>query len=322
LKIAQISPIRLQVNVVQDDLAQVKVGARVMARANIDARDVVISQVTSVTPAMDAVAHTGVVEAITPNLDGAILPGQYVVMDISTGGARNALRLPAAAVRTRAVASPGVLAGVTKSYVWVADPIPGEPGEFTVQTVDVETGASGGANTEIVSGLQEGQSVVVDGADNLKNGDTVTDQNAATPAASTASGALRAADQDSGGPSTSALRAANQEIGAPGTTGTTALRAANPEIGAPGGPGNEASVDVSSRGFTPSSVKLRAGIPARLTFTRKDELNCATEVVLPDYGIKKALPLNTPVTVEFTPRKGDFEFACGMGMLTGEVVAR
>src|SRR6185503_17911098 len=77
---------------------------------------------------------------------------------------------------------------------------------------------------------------------------------------------------------------------------------------------NEASVEVSIRGFTPASVSLRAGVPARLTFTRKDEKTCGTEIVLPDYGIKRTLPLNKPVVIEFTPRRGDVAFTCGMNM--------
>ena len=46
------------------------------------------------------------------------------------------------------------------------------------------------------------------------------------------------------------------------------------------------------------------------------------EVHLPVYGIKRALPLNESVVVEFTPRKGDATFQCGMGMLPGRLIVR
>lgn len=85
---------------------------------------------------------------------------------------------------------------------------------------------------------------------------------------------------------------------------------------------NEATIEVSSKGFTPPSASLQAGMPARLTFIRKDTDNCATEIVLPEYGIRKSLPLNQPVVIEFTPRKGDLAFACGMNMLSGKVLVR
>lgn len=82
-------------------------------------------------------------------------------------------------------------------------------------------------------------------------------------------------------------------------------------------------VDLTERGYEPASFKLRRGVPARVTFTRKVSATCATEVVLPEYGIKRALPLDEPVVVEFTPKKsGEFTFSCGMGMLRGSLVVR
>lgn len=84
-----------------------------------------------------------------------------------------------------------------------------------------------------------------------------------------------------------------------------------------------ASVDLTERGYEPAAVKLRRGVPARLTFTRKVSGTCATEVVLADYGLRRALPLGEPVVVEFTPGKtGEFTFSCGMGMLRGTLVVR
>ena len=64
------------------------------------------------------------------------------------------------------------------------------------------------------------------------------------------------------------------------------------------------------------------GVPTRVTFTRKTDATCGTEVLFPDYNIKKALPLNQAVVVEFTPRKGEIKFTCGMNMLQGKVVAQ
>jgi plastocyanin domain-containing protein len=46
-------------------------------------------------------------------------------------------------------------------------------------------------------------------------------------------------------------------------------------------------------------------------------------VVFPSLNIKRPLPLNEPVVIEFTPAKaGDIAFACGMNMLKGVVVAQ
>jgi RND family efflux transporter MFP subunit len=89
-------------------------------------------------------------------------------------------------------------------------------------------------------------------------------------------------------------------------------------------PGEQtARVALTDKGYQPDSIRLRAGIPARLTFVREVEATCGTEIVLADYGIKKDLPLRQPVTVEFTPAKtGAFSFACGMNMLRGKLIVQ
>lgn len=84
-----------------------------------------------------------------------------------------------------------------------------------------------------------------------------------------------------------------------------------------------ARIVLNEKGYQPASIQLRAGIPARLTFVRQVEATCGTEIVLADYGIKKDLPLNQPVVVEFTSAKtGEFSFVCGMNMLKGKLVVR
>jgi plastocyanin domain-containing protein len=81
-----------------------------------------------------------------------------------------------------------------------------------------------------------------------------------------------------------------------------------------------ATVEVTDKGFEPSSLKLKAGAPAKVTFMRKTDETCAKEVVIKEYNINRKLPLNEPVTVEFTPRKGEFGFACGMDMIKGKLI--
>ena len=84
-----------------------------------------------------------------------------------------------------------------------------------------------------------------------------------------------------------------------------------------------ANVTVNDSGFSPSTVSLKAGVPARVTFTRTSKGTCATSVVIPEYKVKKDLPLGKPVAITFTPNKaGTYSFACGMNMVKGSVVVR
>jgi cobalt-zinc-cadmium efflux system membrane fusion protein len=83
------------------------------------------------------------------------------------------------------------------------------------------------------------------------------------------------------------------------------------------------TVMLTEQGYQPGRVRLRRGVPARVTFLRKIEATCGTELLIPDYQIKRELPFNEPVVVEFTPNKrGESEFTCGMKMLRGKLVVR
>jgi plastocyanin domain-containing protein len=77
---------------------------------------------------------------------------------------------------------------------------------------------------------------------------------------------------------------------------------------------------VTSKGFEPADVKVKAGHPVRLVVTRKTDKTCATEIILDDLGVNQPLPLDTPVTVEFTPSEsGTLRYACAMDHISGIV---
>jgi thiol-disulfide isomerase/thioredoxin len=85
----------------------------------------------------------------------------------------------------------------------------------------------------------------------------------------------------------------------------------------------KARIVVNGEGYRPASVTLKRGIPAQLTFVREIEETCGREIVIPAYGINRPLPLNTPVTVTFTPKRaGRFKFTCGMDMFRGVLVVK
>ena len=80
-------------------------------------------------------------------------------------------------------------------------------------------------------------------------------------------------------------------------------------------------IAVTSEGFTPAAFKVKAGETVRLVVTRKTDKTCATEIVIPGYGINQKLPLDKAVTVELTPKaSGEIKYACGMDMITGVIL--
>lgn len=88
------------------------------------------------------------------------------------------------------------------------------------------------------------------------------------------------------------------------------------------GAGMQEQTIIVDGGYSPSVVKVKAGLPVRLVFDRKDRGACSEEVVFPDFGIKRFLPYGEKTVVEITPAKaGRYEFTCGMSMLRGALVA-
>jgi plastocyanin domain-containing protein len=73
-------------------------------------------------------------------------------------------------------------------------------------------------------------------------------------------------------------------------------------------------------GYQPNRVVVNVGQPVRLNFERRDANSCLEEVQLPEFKIRKKLPLNQVTAIEFTPQKpGNYEFACGMNMFSGVI---
>jgi len=84
-----------------------------------------------------------------------------------------------------------------------------------------------------------------------------------------------------------------------------------------------AKIEITTKGYQPTRLKLRRGLRARVTFLRTTDTTCVKEIVLPDFGIRRMLPLNQPVVVTFTPtRKGSFTFVCGMNMMSGQMIVQ
>lgn len=97
---------------------------------------------------------------------------------------------------------------------------------------------------------------------------------------------------------------------------------ASPASGTSSQPSGRIEIAVTKDGFVPAQGRVKVGQPVTLVVTRKVDVTCALDIVIKEYGIKKALPLNQPVEVTFTPTKpGKIRYACAMDMLAGELVA-
>lgn len=90
---------------------------------------------------------------------------------------------------------------------------------------------------------------------------------------------------------------------------------------AAGAPERTIELTVTKNGFEPTPVTVKKGQPLKLVITRKVEKTCATDIVVKDYNIQVALPLDKAVSVSFTPTKaGPLKYGCAMGQMVGGVL--
>lgn len=111
----------------------------------------------------------------------------------------------------------------------------------------------------------------------------------------------------------------------PAPAGKAEAPVPSPKAATPAPAGKEAGrvveVTVTKKGFEPSPIPVKRGEPVTLVITRTVEKTCATDVVIPGYDVKAALPLNEPVRVTFTPTTtGDLVYGCSMDQMVGGVL--
>jgi cobalt-zinc-cadmium efflux system membrane fusion protein len=171
-----------------------------------------------------------------------------------------------------------------RQVVYVANPA--EPGRFAER--EVRLGASSRDLVDVISGVKLGERIVSKGS--------------------------------------FFVRAERERLGLPSTAGSSRPRVNGPAEStgsAPGADVHTAKITVGEQGFDPVRVTVQAGMPTRLTFVRTTDKTCAIAVVFPSLNIRRDLPLNQPVDIEFTPpNAGDIQFACGVNMFRGTVIVR
>lgn len=98
-------------------------------------------------------------------------------------------------------------------------------------------------------------------------------------------------------------------------------KAERSEVSLGGKKGANYSITITvSGGYKPKLLLLPKGQRTTLIFIRKDANTCLEDLIIPDFKIKKYLPMHTPVTISLTPtRPGKFNFHCGMNMFHGTI---
>lgn len=196
LNIAQIDKVRIQADVSEDDIANIKIGSDVVVNVPKGGKTI-RARVTSIAPLSDLKSRTAIVEAVIDNPGHFLVPGDSVSVAITTESSRDAITVPADAVveRDGREAVWTALTVEMKGEVTYTCPmhpqiITHEPGDCPIchmklvpketstgkaaHLVYVKTGRSDGERTEIISGLSIGEEVIYAGNSYLREGDAVS----------------------------------------------------------------------------------------------------------------------------------------------------
>ena len=156
--VQQISPVKLLVAVSEADYTKVSKGDKVTVLADALPGEVFKGSVVRLYPTMDAVSHTFNVEVQVANSSARLRPGMYAKASLNMGDTDSVVIPDAAVVKQQG-------SGQKLVYVLKAD--------STVEARIITLGRFFDGKYEVLSGLSEGETVVVKGQSVLKSGDKV-----------------------------------------------------------------------------------------------------------------------------------------------------
>ncbi len=174
--VTQLQPISVIFTLPEDDvpaiMAQLHAGTTLAVslfdRANTT--QLATGTLETVDNVIDTTTGTVKLRAIFANTDNALFPSQFVNATLLVSTVTGAVTVPNAAIQT----------GAPGNFVYVV----GSDSKVAIRKV--QPGIADAAKTQIVSGLKEGETVVVDGVDRLRDGVAVTVPGAAPAAGSAA----------------------------------------------------------------------------------------------------------------------------------------
>ncbi len=156
VRIAQSDILRLRMPVPESDVDLIHVGGLVQVRIQATGRKLT-GKVVRFTRSLDTSTRTMLTEVDVPNADLSLSPGMYAESDIQLERKSDVLTVPAQAV----------MQGNDQPYVLIVD------AQSRIQRRDITPGIQQSDKQEIVSGLQEGDQVVLAGQSHLQVGEAV-----------------------------------------------------------------------------------------------------------------------------------------------------
>ncbi|MBV7257171.1 efflux RND transporter periplasmic adaptor subunit [Pacificimonas sp. WHA3] len=148
--VSDISSINLDFTVPESFLSAIEVGQSIEARAAAYPDDVFRGDVDGIEPLVDPLSRSVTVRANIPNPDRRLRPGMLLSVEI-VSGSRTSLAVPETALVSQG----------DRSFVFRVED--GEDGVPVARRTAIETGMRKGGFVEIRSGVEKGDTIIVDG---------------------------------------------------------------------------------------------------------------------------------------------------------------
>ena len=156
LVVAQIKPVKIKINVSEALFSKVKLGMPVYVALDAYGDEQFEGKVSLIYPTVNAATHTFQVEVSLPNNDERVRPGMFARVTLPYAKRSNVV------VPDRSVQK---LMGSGDRYVFIYN-----PADSTIRYSKVELGRRMGAEFEILSGVESGETVVTTGHLRLTDG--------------------------------------------------------------------------------------------------------------------------------------------------------
>ena len=169
----ELDPIFFDFYLPQQELANIKLGQEVHVKNDLYPDKIFSGKVWAINSKVDPSTRNVLIRASLDNPDNILLPGMYAVIDIDLGAAHKYITLPQTAITYNPFGDTVFVVKKDKSK-------DGKP-LLTAQQKFVTLGPTRGDQVAIISGIEEGDTVVTTGQIKLQNGSELVVNNAVLP---------------------------------------------------------------------------------------------------------------------------------------------
>ncbi len=85
----------------------------------------------------------------------------------------------------------------------------------------------------------------------------------------------------------------------------------------------EVELTIANSAYSPNVIVAKKGVPLKINVKAEESAGCGSEILIPDFKIRKIVGAGTSGVIELMPNKeGTFKFMCSMDMARGKIIVQ